>query len=253
MENKRVAVILVNYNMPERADALADYLKDHSQWPYDLFLVDNGSDQVPEAANTTVRITRNRQTTGGWLAGLDAAAVAADKAGQSYLAYMFLITSAEFVQGDPIAECARVLVADPNAVGVHPALTVDSTTSWMHMLTRQTAGQIRQTWMIDNIASMYRAAWFDSIGWFDPRLTYAWGIDLETCYLARHQGRGLWITETAKVRKITDIGYRMGRMGMAADTRQLLASNNMREVLSEKYGVNWWQIMTQQEVRDAWR
>jgi hypothetical protein len=196
-----------------------------------------------------VRIERNVQTTNGWLRGLQAA----DESGAKYLAYMFLITSAEFVGvDDPVTPMAYWLIDHPAAVGIHPALTPDSTTSWTHLITRG-GKQPRQTWMIDNICSMYRADWFDRIGRFDARMMYAWGIDLETCYIARVQKRSLWVDERVRVKKITDIGYTMDRMNMSADERRQKAGANMREVLFAKYGPDYWQKMTESMVTDDLR
>jgi hypothetical protein len=163
----KVAVIITNYNMPERTDNLCDMLA-LSDYPHNVIVVDNGSDIKPPSKHTTVRLDKNVQTTGGWLDGLDSLT-------DDYFAYMFMITSAEIPRqvNDLIASLASVLHNDNNAVGVHPALTIDSTTAWDHLLDRGTNG-IRQTWMIDNICSMYRADWFDSIGRFDPAMIYAW-------------------------------------------------------------------------------
>ena len=104
--------------------------------------------------------------------------------------------------------------------------------------------------MIDNIASIYRTDWFDSIGWFNPDLIYAWGIDLETCYIARKQGRTLWVDERVQVKKITNIGSKMNRMNMSANDRSRLANKNMTEVLSKKNGSNVWDKMTKDYVTE---
>jgi hypothetical protein len=130
---------------------------------------------------------------------------------------------------------------------VHNALTIDSTTAWTHLITRGGIG-CRQTWMLDNISSLYRADWFDSIGRFDPNLVYGWGIDLETCYIARKQQRTLWVCEDAKVKKVTDIGYAMDRMNMSAERRRELARSNMSAVLLKKYGLGWHQMMFGEDV-----
>jgi hypothetical protein len=205
----------------------------------DVIVIDNGSDLVAPSKFTNLWLPKNRQTTGGWLAGLRFATSFGDK----YLAYWFIITSAEFNEGDPLTPMAQLLLDDPNAVGVHPALIPDSTTAWDHLKTRGGDGP-RRTWMIDNIASLYRAEWFDSIGRFDPALVYAWGIDLETCWKARRDGRGLYVHEGCKVRKVTDIGYTMGRMNMSAVERRAKAGANMAAVLSNRYGPDWWERMT---------
>ena len=244
---KDVAIFITNFNMPERTDALYEYIHSHTTWSCDYYIVDNGSTIAPLSRYTNVMLPFNKQTTAGWIEGLLAARA------KEYLAYMFLITSAEFPEtGDPIAPLAQFLIDNPAAVGIHPALTADSTTSWEHMITRG-GDAPRQTWMLDNICSMYRADWFDSIGWFDPEMLYAWGIDLETCYKAREQGHSLWIHEGARAKKITNIGYKMERMQMSADDRSLAAGANMRQVLAKKYGDQFWDKMVNQYVKDEWR
>lgn len=242
----RVACVITNYNMPERTDALVKYIKRNVKAPVDVVVVDNASDLAEPSKYTTIKLEKNVQTTGGWLVGLDSL-------DQRYLAYWFLITSTEFVDNksfDPLMPMVEKLNNDPQAVGVHNALTTDSTTAWKHLKTRGGIG-CRQTWMIDNISSLYRADWFDSIGRFDPRLRYGWGIDLETCYKARQQGRTLWVCEDAKVKKVTDIGYTMQRMNMTAEDRRVKARNNMNAILSIKYGQSWQDLMFGKDVEES--
>lgn len=243
----RVAAFIVSYNMPERADALADYLKANVAWPMDLYLIDNGSDIAEPARNTNVRLPRNCQTTNGWLRGM----AAADLVRRDYFAYWFLITSAEFIpgSGDPLAPLAQWLVDEPNAVGVHPALTEDSTTVWKYLIT-QGGDQPRRVHHIDVIASLFRADWFDGIGRFDPQLYMAHGICLETCWFARKQGRSIWIHEGSHVKKVTDIGYTMKRMNISAEQRLTLARINMDCVLGMRYGSGYWERL-QHEYRDG--
>jgi len=229
----KTAAIITNYNMPERTDALVTYIRKNVKSPVDIVVVDNGSDIVPPSKYTTLALDSNVQTTGGWLAGLSTLR-------GDYFAYWFLITSTAFdepISHDPLTPMVQKLADDPNAVGVHNALAPETVTAWKHLITRGGKG-CRETWMIDNISSLYRADWFDSIGRFDPELIYAWGIDLETCYLARKAGRTLWVCEDAVVRKTTNIGYSMNRMNMSADERSRLAYANTVEVLNRKYGAD---------------
>lgn len=161
---------------------------------------------------------------------------------------MFLITSTKFINNqDVVTPMVKFLVKNKSAVGIHPSLTKESTTNWTHLINRG-GKKPRQTWMIDNIASLYKADWFDSIGWFDPELIYAWGIDLETCYLARKTKKTIWVDERVQVTKITNIGYKMKRMNMSADDRSKLAGENMKKVLEKKYGRNYWEVMTKDHV-----
>ena len=248
----RVALFLTNYNMPESVDKMYNHVERHTCVPHDFYICDNASDLVPPSVHTNVWIKgHNKQTTAGWLAGLRAA----KRNGESYAAYLFTITSCDFdgLDGDPLEPLLAHLEADPESVGVHAAVTADSTTSWEHLKARGGDGKPRRTWMLDNLWCMYRAEWFDSIGWFDPELRYAWGVDLETCWQARKAGRSLWVHEGVRVRKITDIAYSMDRMRMSADERRRLAGMNMEIILSQKYGDNWRWRMWNEFVPDDWR
>jgi hypothetical protein len=106
---------------------------------------------------------------------------------------------------------------------------------------------IRKTWMIDNIFSVWRADFFHRHP-FDPALIYGHGIDLEICYHARKENRLIYICENAEVRKITDIGYTMNRMNMTADERRKNGYINMSEVLSKRYGFDFWNFLTRSYV-----
>src|SRR5690348_13843656 len=117
-----VAILIVNYNMPERADALAEAIEARVKWPHATILIDNGSDLCPPAKHTVLKISKNVQTTGGWLAGLSYA-----RGLHNFGAYWFLITSAEFpnISADPLAPMAEYLRDNPDCVGVHSGLTAD--------------------------------------------------------------------------------------------------------------------------------
>ena len=249
----RVAIIITNYNMPERTDALCAHIRERVLWPYSLIVVDNGSDLVPPSQYTTLKLDTNIQTTGGWLAGLREADRLASLAGEEFWAYWFLITSAAFTgYADPLTPLVWALLRDENTVGVHPALTEDSTTAWGHLKARRGQG-LRRTWMIDNIASLYRADWFDSIGRFDPSMVYAWGVDLETCWKARRDGRGLYVCEDVVIDKATNIGYDMGRMNMSAESRATKAGVNMHTILEKRYGKDWNNRMRHEFVKAEWQ
>jgi len=122
---------------------------------------------------------------------------------------------------------------------------------WTHLQTRDGI-EPRRTWMVDNIASLYRADWFDAQGRWDARLVYAHGIDLEMCYWARKQGKSLWVDERVQVEKITNIGYTMNRMNMSALQRAANAQANMDHVLIPRYGRDYWQRLTEDYREDAW-
>jgi GT2 family glycosyltransferase len=233
---EKVTAIISNYNMPERTDALVEHIHAHEKC--EVVVVDNGSDLVPPSKYTTVRLEKNIQTTGGWLEGLKCAR------GADF--YWVIITSAEFVGVPVLGQMLKAMKLYNHCVGVHPALTKDSTTSWEHLKEIGTSG-FRKVWMIDNICALWRAEWFDSVGGFDPRFTYGWGPDLELAHLARGMERTLYVTEPAGVKKVTDIGYAMKRMNMDAEDRRAFARANMREVMIDKYGPQWQELMYREQ------
>ena len=71
--SKRVAAIVVNYNMVERANSIAEGIKKHVKWPVDIIVVDNGSDlkESPPSPYTAIRLEANVQTTNGWQMGIE--------------------------------------------------------------------------------------------------------------------------------------------------------------------------------------
>ena len=129
----RTAIIINSYNMPERTDALVEHIIGKVKLPYDLIVVDNGSDIVEPSKYTTFQIPENIQTTGGFLAGLEYA----DSLGHDYFAYWLIITSARFHKGnkrDPLKELMDVLEGDELAYAVQPSIVFDCDQAWSGMM-----------------------------------------------------------------------------------------------------------------------
>lgn len=132
----RVAAILVSFNMPERTDSIVSYIRSHTTWPLDIIVVDNGSEERFVSNSTTLRLRENVQTCNGWLMGLNYADAMATVRRERYLAYWFIITSAFFPlqeTADILSHMATHMLLHNNTVGIHPALTDNSTTQWDHM------------------------------------------------------------------------------------------------------------------------
>ena len=81
---KKVAVFIINYNMPEKADKLYEYIVNNVHYPIDIYSVDNGSDLVPPSKYANVIMEKNLQTMGGWLRAFEEA----DKKPYKYFGYM---------------------------------------------------------------------------------------------------------------------------------------------------------------------
>ena len=100
VHSNRVAAVIVNYNMVERADNIAEGIKKHVKWPVDVIVVDNGSDlkDSPPSKHTAVRLEANVQTANGWLMGVEYAKALSHAYGYCYMAYWIWITTSEYIE-----------------------------------------------------------------------------------------------------------------------------------------------------------
>ena len=100
VHSNRVAAIIVNYNMVERADNIAEGIKKHVKWPVDVIVVDNGSDlkDSPPSIHTAIRLEANVQTANGWLMGVEYAKALSHAYGYCYMAYWVWITTSEYIE-----------------------------------------------------------------------------------------------------------------------------------------------------------
>jgi hypothetical protein len=239
--------------MPERTDALCAHIEENVKIAqYDFFVVDNGSDLVEPSKYTTDWIDQNCQTTCAWLTGLAASdEYARMNLPNPYFAYWIMITSTEFVEGsgDLLTPLVETLTTHQNAAVVHPALTADSTSALMEQMGDRGSGLPRRTYLIDNIAALWRADYLNSIGRFRPELTMGWGVLPETCWKVRRDRKYIWIHEGLQVKKVSNIGYKMERMRMTAEERARLASAEAKKVLEPIYGPNYNEILNHEWVK----
>lgn len=232
--NCKVAVILTNYNMPERTNAIVEHIIFTVNHPIDYYIVDNGSDLVEPSKYTTVKLDRNRQTTGGFLAGVDAAVCS----GEDYLAYWFIITSAKFIDtvwADPL-DYLLPKMKHPDTFAISPSVNFPKHCAWEQWMSPRDGGGTRRIWGIDYICALISAEKYHALGGFRPELKYMWGLIGEMNWKARKNGWKLYINDNYTIEKHTDIGYEMNCMNMSAGDRRKLASANSKDILSPLYG-----------------
>jgi len=230
----RTAIIICSYNMPEYTDALYEHIVKTVHVPYDLIIVDNGSDIAEPSKYTTFAIPENVQTTQGFLQGYEFA----DSLRKDYFAYWHIITSTKFNKYDTrdiLAPMLDVLENDSKAYAVSPAMVFGYDQAWSRIMTPRGAG-IRKENNIDYIASVFRADYFNQIGRFRPELTMMWGVVGECNWKARKAGYNLYVHDDYFMYKDTNVGYNMHRMNMSVDDRTHSASAEADRVLVPIYG-----------------
>jgi hypothetical protein len=234
-----VAVIISNYNMPERADELAAWFESTTRWPHDLLVVDNGSDKVPLPARANLSWRQNVGPAGVWRIATTFAERLARKRGVPHLGYLLCSTSTAIPESqrerDLVTPLAELLVSDPNAVFAHPAYTPDTESFFRHMVDGGSGGP-RRLGFCEFQCGLVRADWFHAIGGYDPEFQLHWGVDIDVCVQAHRQGRGIWLHEGVHVRKEESRGYTSGRYEMSAEERAERAQAQMDAILLRKYG-----------------
>ena len=234
-----VAIIISNYNMPERADDLAAWFESTTRWPHDLLVVDNGSDKVPVPKRTSLGWRDNVGPAGVWRVAATYAERLGRKRGVPYLGYLLCVTSTAIPEiqreRDLVTPLAELLESDPNAVYAHPAYTPDTESHFRHMVDGGSGGP-RRLGFCETQCGLVRADWFHEIEGFAPEFQLHWGIDVDLCVRAHRQGRGIWLHEGVYVRKEDSRGYTSGRYEMSAEERARRAGAEMDAILIRKYG-----------------
>ena len=225
----KVAIIIVNYNMLEKTDQIIENLNKTVKYPHDIILVDNGSNFINESKYTSLRLQKNVQTNNGWLMGLHYADSLEIINNEKYFAYCFVLTSVKLIETekDIIETMINTMKKDDNVVGVHPSLTTSSLTHRETMINTPDKG-IEHLFFIDNIFSCYRASWFNKIGRFNSKLTFDWGIDIETGYFADIDNKKILLDNTIKIEKDTEYKTNIDN-----------AINQINNYFSEKYGSDY--------------
>lgn len=233
-----VGIVLPNYNSPEEADAIVEYLRNKITVSYRLELIDNGSDTAPPSKYSTCILKKNRNKLGGVLTGM----CLVSRYDPKY--YWILSTSMKMGEfnGDPLVELISQLNSVEDSVGILPGF-VGNLIHYPHKTMaadpNSRLGYHLTTFGLGAFA-MYRAEWLDEIGWFDPCLTSSWGVDYEMGHLCEIKKKKLVISDTFTT-TIDDSGktYYADSLGKYHEE----CRDEMYRVFQRKYGDNWKEIL----------
>ncbi len=228
---KRVAIIIVSYNTNEQVDELVESLEETTECPADIIVVNNGSDQVEPSQYTGIHLNRNILAPGSLHMGLAYADSISALENFEYYAYCFVTASSKLVNDDDIVSKLMNRL-DETTVGVHPSLTQDTEIYWDYMK-NDGSDEVKPVKMIGNIFGCYRADWFNSIGRFNRKLSYGYGLDIETGYLARKGGHQVCIDHSVQVKKVP----------IPEPNIEKIAYQQMVEYFTETYGSNYNEVL----------
>ena len=228
----KVAVVVVNYKVPELVDNLQKAIE-KTTTPYTWIEVENGySTDRP----STIKLARNTYLTPAQLIGVEysKALELIDNIRFDY--YFFIVTCCSIVDtSDILTKMVMFMDTHPECVIVHPALDESSVTAWNNLKRRGT--EPRRTYASETLAILIRRSFYDEIGGFDRRLTHGWGVGLEASYLARKAGKEIYIMDNCLCHRTESIAWTMGRRDQPRQAYNEVAAFEMNTVLQSKYHI----------------
>lgn len=226
---QKVAIIIVNYNTKQKVDDLIKNIKETVKHPYDIILVDNGSDIQERSDNSTVILKDNIELTNGWLVGVKYANSLEIINNEKYFAYCFASSRTELVETnkDIVDVMVKTLKQDNKLVGIHPSLTDDSKTHYKNMINTKD-GKNQELFFIENVFSCYLANWFNG-NEFCKDLKYDFGNDIDLGYVAYLDNKKVILDNTIVVK--SNSFYSNTKENLSEDD----IKNNMKEIIDKKY------------------
>jgi len=235
-----VAVIIPNCDTPELAKNISKHIFRNTlivNQNYRVITVNNGSQNLnwEDKLENYITVSFPVEMTHAILLGLHFADAQEKLLRKKFDAYWILTTSVSFLlEDDYLSPMMKVLFSSDDIVMVSPAI---SGTAWEEL--NKSEGYSKSVRAIDNNAVLYKADWFNSIGRYDPDLTCAWGSSLETCWMARRDGKKIIVINDLEMAKDDGIAERMGRRLLSREDRNSRCSEEMHRILGAKYGPNF--------------
>ena len=230
----KIAMVLVNYNMPERTDQIYESIVKYVKYDVDFYIVDNGSDLVAPSKYTTIWLRINMQTTNGWNMGICYANTIRNTLKFDYYGFWVWITTSSYntEENDILTPMINYLDQHPKTMAICPS--IKNGDSWGHL---KKEGNIpKEVIFVDNLATVYRTKWFDSIRYFDPNEIRGFGVDIENGILTRYCGYKCVVDHRTTINKPSGIAYRMKRMNADSGKRGQIALKEMQTILKDRYG-----------------
>lgn len=249
---KRVAIIVLNYRMPEMTDVLVESIRQKVKYPHDLYVIDNGTPEgepIPKA--TTHQCMPNRKFTGGFNFGLEKVLEWENDQGQQLYEAVWIVCNDIRLNGhvDPVSTCMFQIKKAEEAgkpIGIiHPATERGAGWNWPHMYRMHGTDGVHEAWFVDIIAPVYTRRMMDLLGWkFDDDLLYGWGVDLYTCHEAWEHDLRVVVCDDVEVWHKMGTTYEAGKDLELKDFNALKAAagGNQGAVLGKKYGEGYMEL-----------
>lgn len=233
-------IAILSYNMPHLTDSLYAQMKELVKIPCEIVVFDNGSDDGKAAVSTTHSRPDNTRLTGG----LNSILQIVRGVDNVWLCTNDIVIESKI---DPLASMLAKIETEPSIGIIHPSLILpvpNYAYAWMikEPFAPDRTGVTKGHKMVDLICPVYTKATLDAMDWqFDPRWSHGWGIDYDSCLIARNVGLDVAVDFDLLVRHHTSVTYDSGNDHEFKNRHEYY--NKAMEVfsqgMSDKYGHDW--------------
>ena len=214
----RVAVIILNHNLPEYTDQLYDMLSPHSGDLYSLDVLDNGSPAAGRSRHTSLETGENRFFGGGLNFAFRHVL---ERPGIDYLLFLnndLIVPEARFV-------ATLVEAADENAYAVvSPCiLQPEREQNFWPVMHCWGSRAPRETGWVDFTAPLIHRRLIEAIGQYDAALEPGYGCDLYAGLVCRDRGWKIAVCDNLAVVHIGSLTLKLGRSSLTQKEHHELA------------------------------
>ncbi|MCE9594734.1 MAG: hypothetical protein K8S98_11125 [Planctomycetes bacterium] len=231
----RIAVLIASKNRPERVDALAARLQQSSVLPYDLYVVECGTEREKFSAHSNLWVAEGHSE--AYAKGI--ALQAAELAGK-YDYYFVLSNAIELdADGDPLGRLIEQMESEPRMAilapttndGRYPGSARMQPSGWHAVAT------------CEDLGYLVRASAIAEVGFLDPTLEHRGGGIDEYAYRLYSRAWFLAYSDEVTCRRATDLP-------MAAVPRRALQSalDGFRKVHGERWHEVFWAATRRHEI-----
>jgi GT2 family glycosyltransferase len=235
---EKTAIIVVSHNGKDITDPLCKNIVDNVKTPYDLFVIETGSQIAKMSSYATFWVKDGIRMTRGFNWGIRYALWKETVEDVHYDSFWLLVNDAKLFQCDTLTTMVEFMRGHPDCGQIHPF--IDNTPC--PPLKKQTAHEVRKVSFVEIICPLLSRAALDAIpGLLDDDFFYGWGLDYEIPYLLHKNGFRTYLSDDVGVIHNAGTTVTSGNDAQinSIEKQFAVSRNNMTTVLKKKYGPEW--------------
>ncbi len=243
-----MCIIVVSHNFPQLTDKLCEDIQQYTRGvAYDLHVVETGSDRDKFSRRASLWVSEKCRMTRGFNLGRETALLLkmAHRA-PKYTAFQLFVNDAHWVgDSDMISSLYRSMMTLPDCGQIHPFQTKIRNAG--RLLRKVNEYGVRKVSFTEIVCPMIRAdAWEQLPKLLDNDFFYGWGLDYDIPYQLASKGYCCYVSDNVGITHHAGTTYKNRHITeevLQEREFHALAQRNMYEVMQQKYGENWPQVL----------